>query len=642
MAVNEKRLSVTEFDFDDVKDNLKVFLKNQTEFKDYDFEGSGMNIMLDILAYNTHYLGFNANMLANEMFLDSASLRSSVVSHAKTLGYEVTSARAPIATVNVALSTTDSSKTMPAGTAFSTTVDDVSYQYVTIADITASGAGAEVKFNNVKIYEGTYITSKYLVDTSDVAQRFLLPDSRVDTSTLKVQVQNSASDSTVATYTKATDISQISSTSSVYFLQEVENGRHEIYFGDGNVSKSLSDGNIVILNYVVTNKTASNGASTFSAPSSIDGVSDITVTTVSNAGGGAEPESLASIKLQAPLDYASQGRAVTTDDYVTYTKKLFTNTQAVSVCGEDGGYDPATGITSVPEYGKVFISIRSTTGQNLTDTEKTQLVNDFAKFKVTSITPVIVNPETTFIILNTTFQYDSNVTTKTQSDLESLINTTISNYNNDNLQDFNRPFRHSQLTGLIDDTDTSILSNVTTVTLAKFITPVTSEATAYTLSFENAFFHPHDGHNSAAGGIIASTGFFIDGVDREYFFDDDGSGNLRIYYLVAGVRTYYDVLAGTVDYDKGEIKINPVQITSVSNVDEATSTKFRLTVLPNSNDIVPVRNQLLELDLTNTTISGTVDATATTGKGYTVTTTATTTTTTTSTTASTTPTTSGY
>ena len=644
MAVNERRLNVTEFDFDDVKDNLKVFLKNQSEFKDYDFEGSGMSILLDILAYNTHYLGFNANMLANEMFLDSASLRSSVVSHAKTLGYEVTSARAPIATVNVALSTTDASKTMPAGTAFSTTVDDVSFQFVTIADVTASGAGGVVTFNNAKIYEGTYITSKYLVDTSDAAQRFLLPDSRSDTSTLKVQVQNSASDSTVTTYTKVTDISQISSTSSVYYLQEVENGRHEIYFGDGNVSKSLSDGNIVILQYVVTNKTASNGASTFTAPSTIDGVSSITVTTVSNAGGGAEPESLASIKLQAPLDYASQGRAVTTDDYVVYTKKLFANTQAVSVWGgEDGGFDPATGVTSVPEYGKVFISIRNTTGQNLTDTEKTQLVNDFAKFKVTSITPVIVNPETTFIILGITFQYDSNVTTKTQSDLETLINTTLSNYNSDNLQDFNRPFRHSQLTGLIDDTDNSILSNVTTVTLAKFVTPVTSTATAYTLSFDNAFFHPHDGHNSAAGGIVASTGFFIDGnTTREYFFDDDGNGNLRIYYLVAGVRTYFNSLAGTVDYDNGTIKINSVKITGVSDVDEATSTRFRLTVLPNSNDIVPVRNQLLELDLTNTTISGTVDATATTGKGYTVTTTATTTETTTSTTASTTPTTSGY
>ena len=643
MAVNDRRLSITEFDFDDVKDNLKVFLKGQSEFKDYDFEGSGMNIMLDILAYNTHYLGFNANMLANEMFLDSASLRSSVVSHAKTLGYEIQSARAPIATVNVALTTTSASKTMPAGTAFSTTVDDVSFQFVTSEAITQTGSGGAVTFNNVKIYEGTYITTKYLVDTSSVEQRFLLPDSRSDTSTLTVKVQNSASDSTTTTYTKATDISQLTSSSSVYYLQEVENGRQEIYFGDGNISKSLSDGNIVILSYVVTNKTAANGASSFSAPSTIDGVSNITVTTVNNASGGAEPESLASIKLQAPLDYASQGRAVTTDDFITYTKKLFPNTQAVSVWGgEDGGYDPSTGITSVPEYGKVFISIRNTTGQNLTDTEKSQLVTDLGKFKVASVTPVIVNAETTFIILGVTFQFDSNTTTKTVNDLETEISTTISNYNSNNLQDFNKPFRHSQLTGLIDDTDNSILSNVTTVTLAKFVTPVTSEATAYTLSFDNAFFHPHDGHNSAAGGITASTGFSIEAGTLEYFLDDDGSGNIRIYYLVAGVRTYYDVTAGTIDYTNGEIKLNPIKITSVSDVDGSTSTKFRVTVLPNSNDIVPVRNQLLELDLTNTTVSGTVDATATTGKGYTVTTTATTSTTTVSTTASTTPETSGY
>ncbi len=643
MAVNDRRLNITEFDFDDVKDNLKVFLKGQSEFKDYDFEGSGMNIMLDILAYNTHYLGFNANMLANEMFLDSASLRSSVVSHAKTLGYEIQSARAPIATVNVALTTTSSSKTMPAGTAFSTTVDDVSFQFVTSEAITQTGSGGAVTFTNVKIYEGTYITTKYLADTSSVEQRFLLPDSRSDTTTLTVKVQNSASDSTITTYTKATDISQLTSSSSVYYLQEVENGRQEIYFGDGNISKSLSDGNIVILQYVVTNKTAANGASSFTAPSSIDGVSTITVTTVNNASGGSEPESLASIKLQAPLDYASQGRAVTSDDYITYTKKLFPNTQAVSVWGgEDGGFDPATGITSVPEYGKVFISIRNTTGQNLTDTEKSQLVTDLGKYKVASVTPVIVNAETTFIILGVTFQYDSNTTTKTVNDLETEISTTISNYNSNNLQDFNKPFRHSQLTGVIDDTDNSILSNVTTVTLGKFITPVTSEATAYTLSFDNAFFHPHDGHNSAAGGITASTGFSIEAGTLEYFLDDDGSGNIRIYYLVAGVRTYYDVTAGTIDYTNGEIKLNPIKITSVSNVDGSTSTKFRVTVLPNSNDIVPVRNQLLELDLTNTTVSGTVDATATTGKGYTVTTTATTSTTTVSTTASTTPETSGY
>ncbi len=643
MAVNERRLSVTEFDFDNVKDNLKVFLKGQTEFKDYDFEGSGMNILLDTLAYNTHYLGFNANMLANEMFLDSSSLRSSVVSHAKTLGYEITSARAPIATVNVALTTTSSSKTMPAGTAFSTTVDDVSYQYVTIADVSQTISGSAITFNNVKIYEGTYITTKYIVDTSDVEQRFLLGDNRADTSTLTVKVQNSTSDTTTTTYTKATDISQLSSTSTSYYLQEVETGRFEVYFGDGSISKALSDGNIVIMQYVVTNKTASNGASSFTEPATIDGVSDITVTTVANASGGAEPESLASIKLQAPLDYASQGRAVTTDDFIIYAKKLFTNAQAVSVWGgEDGGFDPATGVTSTPEYGKVFISIRNTTGQNLTDTEKSQLINDLGKYKVASVTPVIVNPETTYLILGITFKYNSNATTKTSTDLESLVNTTITNYNSDNLEDFNKPFRHSQLTGVIDNTDTSILSNVTTVTLAKLITPTTTSETSYTLSFDNAFYHPHSGHNASDGGIVASTGFYIDSGTTEYFFDDDGEGNLRIYYIVAGVRTYYDSLAGTVDYTNGTIKLNSIKITSVSDVDDSSSTQFRITVLPNSNDIVPVRNQLLEIDLTNTTVTGSIDTTATTGKGYTVSTTATTSTTTVTTTASTTPKPSGY
>ena len=641
MAVNEKRLSITEFDFDDVKDNLKVFLKGQTEFKDYDFEGSGMNILLDTLAYNTHYLGFNANMLANEMFLDSASLRSSIVSHAKTLGYEVTSARAPNATINVSLTTSSSTKTMPAGTAFTSTIDDVSYQFVTIADITSTNNGGVVSFDSTKIYEGTYVTTKYLVDTSDIEQRYILGDSRADTSTLTVKVQNSASDSTTTTYTKVTDITQLSPTSTVYYLQEVDGGRFEIYFGDGIVSRSLSDGNIVILEYVVTNKTAANGASSFSAPSTIDGVSDIGIVTVTNASGGAEPESLNSIKLQAPLDFASQGRAVTADDYAVYAKKLFPNTQAVSVFGgEDGSFDPSTGVSSVPEYGKVFISIKSSTGLNLSDAQKSQLVTDFAKFKVASVTPVIVDPETTFIILNVTFNYDSTSTTKEKTELETLVNTTIQNYTDTDLEDFNRPFRYSKITGLIDQTDTAILSNITTVTLAKLVTPTTTTSTAYTLNFNNAFFNPHSGHST----IIASTGFFIDGASTEYFFDDDGQGNLRIYSLVAGVRTYFDSQAGTVDYENGVIKINSILITSVSNVDGSASTQFRLTVLPDSNDVIPVRNQLLEIDTVNTSVVGTVDQTATTGRGYTVTTTggagsttgtATTTTTTVATTSST-------
>ena len=242
---NNQKLRVTELDFDEIKDNLKTFLKNQSEFKDYDFEGSGMSILLDTLAYNTHYMGFNANMLANEMFLDSAALRSSVVSHAKTLGYEPNSCRAPKATIGVALTTTNSTATMPAGTKFTTTVDGVSYQFVTITSRSASSSGNTINFDNTEIYEGTYVTTKYTVDNSDTEQRFIITDNRADTTTLTVTVQNSSSDTFTTTYTKATDISQLTINSTVYFLQEVEQGRFEVYFGDGVVSKALTDGNIV-------------------------------------------------------------------------------------------------------------------------------------------------------------------------------------------------------------------------------------------------------------------------------------------------------------------------------------------------------------------------------------------------------------
>ncbi len=644
MAVNNKRLRVTELDFDNIKDNLKTFLKGQNQFKDYDFEGSGMNILLDTLAYNTHYLGFNANMVANEMFLDSSSLRSSAVSHAKTLGYEVTSARAPTATLNVSLSTTAATKTMSAGTAFTSTVDGTSYQFVTTSDITSTNTGSNIPFDSVTVYEGTYVITKYLVDSSDVDQRFILTDPRSDTTTLTVKVQNSATDTTTTTYTKATDITQLSPSSTVYYLQEVETGRYEVYFGDGIVSQSVSDGNIIQLQYVVTNKTESNGASSFSAPTAIDGVTNITVTTVASASGGAEPESIQSIKLNAPLDYASQGRAVTTKDYEVYVKRLFPTTQAVSVWGgEDGSYDSSTGVSSTPEYGKVFISIKSTTGVDLTSAQKTNLEKELAPYKVASITPVVVDAETTSIILGITIMYDSSATTYTAAQIASLVATTVSNYNASDLQTFNTPFRHSKLLGLIDNTDTSILNSVATVTMAKLFTPTLSSSTDYRLNFNNKFYNPVSGYNASAGGIIASTGFYLNSVTTTtYFFDDDGAGNLRTYYLVSGVRTYLNIAAGTVDYANGLITIGSITITGVAEVDGTTSTQIRITVLPNSNDITPVRNQILEIDLTNTTYDGSVDATASTGVGYVTTTTSAGTTTTTVSSVSSTPSSSAY
>ena len=490
MAVNDKRLRVTELDFDDIKDNLKTFLKGQNQFKDYDFEGSGMNILLDTLAYNTHYLAFNANMVANEMFLDSSSLRSSAVSHAKSLGYEITSSRAPTATLNISLSTTVASKTMPAGTAFTTSIDGTSYQFVTTSDVTSTNTGNNIPFDSVTVYEGTYTTTKYLVDSSDVDQRFILTDPRSDTTTLTVKVQNSTTDTTTTTYTKATDITQLSATSTVYFLQEVETGRFEIYFGDGVVSQSVSDGNIVQLQYVITNKTEANGASAFSAPTVIDGVVNITVTTVAAASGGAEAESIGSIKLNAPLNYSSQGRAVTTKDYEGYVRRLFANTQSVSVWGgEDGSYNSATGVSSTPEYGKVFISIKSTTGVDLTSAQKTNLENALAPYKVASITPVVVDAETTSLILGITVMYDSSSTTYTANQISSLVSTTITNYNESFLKTFNAPFRHSKLLGLIDSTDTSILNSVATVTLSKLFSPTLSSSTSYIINFNKRILY---------------------------------------------------------------------------------------------------------------------------------------------------------
>jgi len=611
-----KRLTVTELDYDDVKSNLKTFMRNQNEFKDYDFEGSGLSALLDVLAYNTHYLAFNANMLANEMFLDSSQLRSSVVSHAKTLGYTTRSARAAQAVINVYLNTTDTSATMTAGTVFTASIGDTSYQFVTIQDTISTNIGSVISFNNLSVYEGSFVSTRYTTDTQNVEQRFLINDARADTTTLTVKVQNSSTDSITATYTLATDIAALTSTSNVYFLQEVEDGKFEIYFGDDILGNAVVDGNIIILNYVVTNKGVANSASTFTNSAAIAGISSVNVSTVSASAGGSEPETIQSIKYNAPLDYASQGRCVTAEDYKTYVKQLFPNTQAVSVWGgENGSYNSSTGVSDIAEYGKVFISVKSTTGLNLNEVQKAQLVTDLASYTVASITPVVVDPETLNLILNVNFKYDSSATTRANESLVSLVNSTVTNYNTNYLKVFNSVFRHSQFTGLVDATDSAILSNITTVSLSSSYTPNTLGSYSFTVNLGNPLYNPHSGHNAASGGVIASTGFYVSGNINEMFFDDDGVGNLRIYYLVSGVRTYYLELAGTVDYLTGLISTYPVYITEVSNVDGSASTAIRLTGTPNSTDIVGKRNQILEIDILNTTVTGNQDTIAVSSSG---------------------------
>ena len=611
---NNQKLEISGLDFDTVKTNLKTFLRNQDQFLDYDFEGSGMSALLDVLAYNTHYLGFHANMLANEMFIDSAALRSSVVSHAKTLGYETRSVRAPRAKVNVTLNdATLATATMNAGQVFTTTINNVSYQFVTVSDFTASQTGAGITFSDIPIYEGSYVTTRYTADSTDVNQKFLLNTDKADTTTLTVQVQNSSSDSTTVTYTKATDITQLTGDSAVYYLQEVSDGQFEVYFGDGVVSKKLSDGNIVILKCVVTNIDEANGAFAFTNSGAINTVVDVTTTTLEIASGGAAAETIQSIKLSAPLDYASQGRCVTTNDYKVFVQKLYPNATAIQVFGgENGSFDSSLGVVSTAEYGKVFISVRNNLGTNLTEVEKTGLVSQLGKFTVASITPVIVDPDFMYVLLTCDFKYDSSATTKTKDTLVTEVTQTVIDYNTTELVKFDAILRHSKLLSLIDSTDNSITSSSVNPRLAKYFTPVQGESKSYNLYYNNALYNPHAGHNSAMGGILTSTGFYVSGTNStdEQFFDDDGNGNLRTYYLTGATRNYTNETAGTINYATGAVTINNIVITSISNVDGATSNRIRVIVLPRSNDIVALRNQILEIDTVNTKVTGGVDTIA--------------------------------
>jgi hypothetical protein len=377
------KLNISQLDFDQIKANLKRFLSQQNTFNDYDFEGSGMSVLLDLLAYNTHYLSYNANILANEMFIDTADLRNSIVSLAKALGYTPNSPRSPVADLNIVVNNaTGSTLTMPVGTKFSTTVDGQTYNFVTITSNTISPINNIYTFSNVKIYEGTYVTFQYTANTADLDQKFLIQSANADTTTLSVSVQNSASDTTTNTYTKATSITELDSTSKVYFLQEDEDGKFEIYFGDGVIGKKLEDGNIVILKYVVTNKTAANGATTFTLNGNIGGFSDTTITTNSNAANGSEAETNASVKFNAPKSYSAQDRAVTVEDYKVKVQEIYANAKSVSAWG---GEDNET-----PFYGRVYISIKAKSGSNLTETTKTDIVNQLKKFSIASVTPVIL------------------------------------------------------------------------------------------------------------------------------------------------------------------------------------------------------------------------------------------------------------
>ena len=589
MASN--KLVVSDFDFDNIKSNLKTFLQDQTQFSDYNFEGSGFAILLDTLAYNTHYLGFNANMLANELYLDSADIRKNIVSLAKMLGYTPASPRAPIANVNILLNNaTGASVTMDKGTVFTSTVEGLTYQFVTNEDVTITPADGVYRFSNVNLYEGTLVTYRYTVDSSDVDQKFIIPSVNADTSTLKVTVQTSSVDTSTSTYTLATGLKSLTATTKTYFLQETDTGKFEIYFGDGVLGQNLADGNIVILEYIVTNKTEANGASIFTLSGSIDSFTNVSVSTNSSAQGGSEAETKESIRFNAPLQYTAQDRAVTTTDYETIIKSIYPNALSVSAWG---GEDDET-----PVYGVVKIAIKAASGSTLTDATKQNIITSLQPYNVASVRPEIIDPETTSIILSVNAKYDKKSTIKTAETLQSEIINAITDYNTNTLQSFDSVFRYSKLTGIIDDVDNAILSNITTLNIRKSFTPTLNSSTRYDIYFRNAIYNPHSGHQA----ILSSTGFTVAGNANVMFLDDDGLGNVRRYFLSSGIKTYVNNAQGTINYSTGQITIASLNVSSVSNIRGATSSVIELTVTPSSNDVVPVRNQILEIDIANSNV----------------------------------------
>ena len=590
------KLIVSDLDFNDIKSNLKRFLQSQSQFQDYDFEGSGLSILIDILSYNTHYMAYLANMSTNELYLDSADIRNNIVSLAKMLGYTPNSPRAPKSSINIVVNNgTGTSITMAKGTVFTTTLGDTTYQYINNEDITTTPVDGVFTFSNITLYEGTLVKFKYTVDETDVDQKFIIPNANADTSTLKVTVQNSATDTTATTYSLSSGYSGVASDSKVYFIQESTDGKFEVYFGDGVTGQKLSNGNVVILEYIVTNKTESNGAKTFGLQGSIGGFTDVSITTNSVSQGGAESEDNESVKFNAPLNFAAQDRAVTTTDYETLVKDIYPNALSVSAWG---GEDDET-----PRYGIVKIAIKAGSGATLTDQTKLDIVNGLKKFNVASVKPEIVDPETTSIVLTSTIKYDAKATTKSKDTIKSDVVSTITNYNTTTLQKFDGVFRHSKLTGLIDNTDASILSNITILKMRKSFTPTINSSTKYDIYYRNGLYNPHTGHNTAGGGILSSTGFKVANDNNEMFLDDDGNGNVRRYYLVSGVKTYANETQGTINYTTGQVTLNLINIASISNIRGAASTVVEITVQPSSNDVVPVRDQIVEIDVANSIIT---------------------------------------
>ena len=590
-------LRISELDFDQIKSNLKTYLKSQSQFTDYDFEGSSLSVLMDVLAYNTHYNAYISNMLMNEMFLDSAVKRSSAVSIAKHLGYTPRSIRGAKANLDITVigpTGLPAVLTLDKFTEFTSTVGGSPYKFLTTTAYTATRSGSNYTFTDVEVTEGVLTSFRHVVTDTTPDAKYEIPTVNIDTTTLQVTVQTSATDTSVTEYNLATDISGLTNTSRVFYLEQNPLGKYQIYFGDNIISKALSAGNIITLRYLAVSGSAVNvsGSITqsFASAGTIGGSGDISITVNSNSTGGADEESITSIKFNAPKFNAAKNRLITSDDYESYIKSQVTEAESVVVWGGETN-DP-------PFYGKVLISLKPFSGYAISSTLKEDLKNNILANKaVISVTPEFIDPIYLYLNIVASVNFNPNLTSYTSDQIKTIVTNGITSFMNNTVTQFNKSFYSSQLTKYLMNLDSSILSVTTELNLQRRFTPVLNDTNYYTDSNTIKFY------NKLHPGEIRSTRFFItlNGTQTSVYIKDkadsnppnyEGTGTLQL--LNALTEAIVNANIGSVNYLSGEVSIDGI-IPTGFNVGQ-TEIQLTASLQEVAYNITAVRNQLILLD----------------------------------------------
>lgn len=579
MAANSS-IILSNIDFDTHKNTLKQYLKSQTRFQDYDFEGSNMNVLLDIMSYNTFHNMFYLNMVGSEMFLDTAQIRDSVMSHAKELNYTPRSFKSAEANVNIVITSNDLAKrsiAIPRGTTFTSRFNNRNFTFsigesVVITDYTINPSNT-ISFlgSNITLYEGYYVNDSFTY-TADSAQRFILTNKNCDISSVSVTIIEDVG-ATVLTYTRATSLFNIDQNSRVFFVQPCENDSYEIVFGDGVTGRRPKDNSVISVEYRISNGQLPNGCNAFKSDSTIDGESAIVVTTNSPAAQGSVSESIDEIKYNAPRHFTTQERAVTTEDYENLLKLNFSEVNAVSAYG---GED-----LNPPQYGKVFVAVDLKEVDGIPEVKKDQYYRFLKPRSPVSIDPVFVDPDYTYIGLSSIVKYNINITKLSSEDVRTLVTAAITKYAEANLNNFNRVFRYSNVVEAIDNAQSAIISNETFVKVIKIITPVLNVSNTLDVNFQT----PLDTTQSVVRGgySITSTRFIYNG--ERATLQDDGLGTVNIVSASGNVITNI----GTVDYDTGLVQLSNFNISSFEGAG------IKVKAEPRNRDISVINNNIINI-----------------------------------------------